>query len=200
MVWRSISTAVASTRSVHARPAAACIALMGTEITRRSAANPPGGLGAGGQTASEGAGPQRVHRSDRFRLAGVIAAPALFLSVMIVAAERGEAHRPMPSAYTYNEDVFPILRDRCGSCHVAGGVAPMSLMTFRDALLWGESIRTELVAGHMPPWTVDDATGRFRNAQALSGRELNVLLTWASGGYPMGDAERMPPPVALQQG
>ena len=39
----------------------------------------------------------------------------------------------------------------------------MSLMTAKDAVPWGESIRTELIAGHMPPWSVDAAPGRFKN-------------------------------------
>ena len=78
--------------------------------------------------------------------------------------EPGGAHKPITSPFTYNDDVFPILRDRCGRCHVSGGVAPMSLMTHAEAVPWGESIRTEVLAGHMPPGTVDEAPGRFRNA------------------------------------
>jgi hypothetical protein len=134
------------------------------------------------------------------RFARLIAPPAILLAIVVISAERGEAHKPITSPYTYNDEVFPILRDRCGRCHVTGGVAPMSLMTYKDAFPWGESIRTELVAGHMPPWNVDDAAGRFRNAQALSARELNVLLTWVTGGNPMGSAERTPPPVEPQRG
>jgi hypothetical protein len=133
-------------------------------------------------------------------LARFIAPPAILIAVIAIAAERGEAHKPITSPYTYNEEVFPILRDRCGRCHMAGGVAPMSLMTYKDAFPWGESIRTELVAGHMPPWNVDDAAGRFRNAQVLSARELNVLLTWVTGGNPMGSAESTPPAVEPQRG
>ena len=82
--------------------------------------------------------------------------------VVAVASSRGEAHKPITSPYTYNEDVFPILRDRCGRCHVAGGVAPKSLMTYKDAFPWGESIRTELMAGHMPPGGTNQPAGAFR--------------------------------------
>ena len=88
---------------------------------------------------------------------------ALVILTLVVAGGHPEAHKPITSPYTYNEDVFPIVRDRCGRCHVAGGVAPMSLMTAKDAVPWGESIRTELIAGHMPPWSVDAAPGRFKN-------------------------------------
>ena len=33
---------------------------------------------------------------------------------VVLSVERGETHKPITSKYTYNDDVFPILRDRCG--------------------------------------------------------------------------------------
>jgi hypothetical protein len=125
------------------------------------------------------------------------AAAALALVAMVVSfsVEPGSAHKPITSPYTYNDDVFPIVRDRCGKCHVSGGIAPMSLMTHAEAVPWGESIRTEVLAGHMPPGTVDEAPARFRNAPGLSPREMNLLLTWVTGGTPIGDAAKDPQPV-----
>jgi hypothetical protein len=115
---------------------------------------------------------------------------------VVLSSKHGEAHKPITSPYTFNEDVLPIVKERCGSCHYAGGVAPMSLMTHADAVPWGESIRAELMAGHMPPWRIESAPGRFRNVQGLSARELNVLLTWASGGTPPGDPDKAPAAAA----
>jgi hypothetical protein len=54
------------------------------------------------------------------------------------------------------------------------------------------------MAGHMPPWGIQSATGRFRNLQAFSAREMNVLLTWASGGTPPGKPDA-PDAAALPQ-
>ena len=84
------------------------------------------------------------------------------------AVQRGEAHKAITSKYTYNDDVFPILRERCTPCHVAGGVAPMSLMTYEEAFPWAESIRAELVAAHMPPWNADEGFGEVKRAHTLS--------------------------------
>ncbi len=129
-----------------------------------------------------------------------IGAGVAILAVAIaVAVEPGRAHKPITSPFTYNEDVFPILRDRCARCHVPEGVAPMSLMTYEDTVPWGESIRVELLAGHMPPWSVDAAPARFRNAQPLSAREMNVLLTWATGGTPFGNPDKTPQPVTYER-
>ena len=110
----------------------------------------------------------------------VVAATAMMWSM------RTEAHKPITSPFTFNDDVRPIMQERCAECHSPGGVAPMSLLTHADAVPWGESIRVELMAGHMPPWGVDSAAGRFRNLQPFTAREMNVLLTWASGGTPAG--------------
>ena len=106
---------------------------------------------------------------------------------------RAEAHKPITSPYTFTEDVLPILRDRCASCHFAGGPAPMALTTAEETVPWGESIRLELVAGRMPPWSATSNGARLRHAEGLSARELNVLLTWETGGAPNN---AQPPPAA----
>jgi hypothetical protein len=110
----------------------------------------------------------------------------------------GEAHKAITSKYTYNDDVFPILRDKCARCHVTGGVAPMSLMTYDEAFPWAESIRAELVANHMPPWNADEGFGPVRQAHTLSPRELDVILTWATGGNPRGQLDQKLPTIVLK--
>ena len=109
----------------------------------------------------------------------------------------GEAHKAITSKYTYNDDVFPILRDRCARCHVAGGVAPMSLMTYDEAFPWarvdprGARRRTTCRRG-----TREDGFGAFKKAHTLSPRELDIILTWATGGNPRGRLDQKLPPVA----
>jgi hypothetical protein len=115
-------------------------------------------------------------------------AVAVTIAMIALASTRSDAHKPVTSPYTFAEDVLPIVREKCGACHTAGGVAPMSLLTHADAVPWGESIRAELMAGHMPPWQVDGPASRFRNVRGLTARELDVLLTWTKGGTPPGKA------------
>jgi len=121
-----------------------------------------------------------------------LAPAAIVAAVMIAAQMHTEAHKPITSPFTFSDDVLPIVKARCASCHSPGGVAPMSLLTHADAVPWGESIRVELMAGHMPPWGVEVSAGRFRNVQHFSAREMNVLLTWASGGTPAGQTSQDP--------
>jgi len=96
------------------------------------------------------------------------------------------AHKPVTSKYTFAEDVYPIVKEHCGGCHVPGGIAPMSLMTYEDARPWAESIRLELTSGHMPPWFGDPGVAPLREVHKLSPRDLDVVLTWATGGTPPG--------------
>jgi hypothetical protein len=122
----------------------------------------------------------------------------LVLTGVAIAMRPASAHKAITSKYTYNDDVFPILRDRCASCHVPGGIAPMSLMTYDDAFPWAESIRAELVAAHMPPWNADEGYGEIKRAHTLSPKELDVILTWATGGNPRGSLDQKLPEITLQ--
>ena len=105
------------------------------------------------------------------------------------------AHKPITSPFTFYDDVLPITAAQCGACHAPDGIAPMSLLSHESAVPWGESMRLELVAGHMPPWAAALPSDRFRDTRRLSARELNVLLTWAAGGTPPGDMVKTVEPV-----
>jgi len=120
------------------------------------------------------------------------------LAIVALSLQHGEAHKAITSKYTYNDDVFPILKERCSQCHVAGGVAPMSLMTYEEAFPWAESIRAELVAAHMPPWNAEDGFGDLKRAHTLPSKDLDVLLTWATGGNPRGALDQKLPEVKLR--
>lgn len=98
-----------------------------------------------------------------------------------------EAHKGITSKYNYTEHVFPILRDRCGSCHFSGGPAPMSLVDYLQAVPWAESIREQLVAQKMPPWYVDPTGPAVKGGLALPTKDLDILLNWAAGGTPRAD-------------
>jgi hypothetical protein len=71
-------------------------------------------------------------------------AAALLLVIAVILAAAPHAHQAVTSKFTYNRDVFPVFDRRCSHCHVEGGVGPMSLMDYRDAFPWAESLRVEL--------------------------------------------------------
>jgi hypothetical protein len=138
-----------------------------------------------------------MHPDSRFtrRLrACLLVALASTFSVAIVA-EHSDAHNPVTSKYDYNRDVFPLLQRHCARCHSEGGSGPMSLMTYKDAVPWAESIREELSAGRMPPWPVDPTSPPVKNAHPISSRDMNTIVVWATGGTPQGNLQQALPEV-----
>jgi hypothetical protein len=128
------------------------------------------------------------------RLCVVIAMASCFFFTVV---ERTHAHKPVTSKYDYNRDVFPLLRDHCSRCHVEGGPAPMSLMTYTDAAPWAASIRDEVTAGRMPPWPVDVTSPAVKGDRSISSHDLNIITVWASGGTPQGDPDAKLPAIAF---
>jgi hypothetical protein len=119
-------------------------------------------------------------------------------AAVLVTITSVEAHKAITSKYTYNDDIFPILRDKCGSCHTDGGPAPMSLLTYNEnggAMAWAESIREMLIAEAMPPWYADPTGPAVKNTHTLTPRELDIVITWAVGGTPRGDVAKTLPVV-----
>ena len=53
---------------------------------------------------------------------------------------------PIPAKeVTFNHDVAPIFFKNCVVCHRPNDIAPMSLMTYKDAFLWARPIRGDVV-------------------------------------------------------
>jgi hypothetical protein len=123
-------------------------------------------------------------------------------AVLVTAGVRTvAAHKPVTSSYDYDRDVFPLLRDNCGSCHVEGGAAPMSLMTYKEAVPWAESIRDELTTGRMPPWPIDPRSPAVKGMHPISAHDVDAIVTWAAGGTPRdwsGDFNKQLPKVTLR--
>lgn len=132
---------------------------------------------------------------------------ALSAAVIIVGVwtPTSHAHKAITSKYNYTEHVFPILRDRCARCHYPGGPTPMSLLTYQDAMPWAESMREQLVGQKMPPWYADPTGPPVKGGHTLTTRELDILVTWATGGTPNGPignqtVPEVPPPTPWRSG
>ena len=105
-----------------------------------------------------------------------------------------------PEAPTFAEDVAPILYDNCVTCHRAGEIAPMSLITYAETRPWSRSIKNQVTTGEMPPWHADPAVGKFANARGLTEAEKDTLVRWADSGAPEGDRTKLPPVPTFSDG
>ena len=97
-----------------------------------------------------------------------------------------------PVAPTFSKDVAPILYKNCTSCHRAGEIGPMPLVSFSDARPWAKAIANRVTDGTMPPWHADPAHGQFLNDRSLSEKDRDTIVKWASGGAPEGKRGDLP--------
>jgi hypothetical protein len=101
---------------------------------------------------------------------------------------------------TYAKQVSRILQNNCQECHRPGQIAPMSLLTFEDALAWSDTIREVITEGRMPPWYADPQYGKFSNDRRLSPEDKETLLAWLDNGTPRGEDKDLPPPRSFPEG
>ena len=95
---------------------------------------------------------------------------------------------------TFSRDVAPILQRSCQNCHRPGSIAPMSLLTYKDARPWARSIQAKVVLRLMPPWHIDRNVGinRFKDDPSLSDAEIATISKWVDEGAPEGKPADMP--------
>jgi mono/diheme cytochrome c family protein len=127
---------------------------------------------------------------------------ALFWGIPL-AASLALAQAPGPGSQkplTFSHDVAPILYKHCVGCHHPGDIAPMSLLTYKDARPWAAAMRQAVVSRKMPPWLADPAIGRWSNDPRLSDAEIETIRTWVASSAPEGDPKDMPPMPLFSEG
>ena len=81
-----------------------------------------------------------------------------------------------PSApLTFNKDVLPILQKNCQNCHRPGQIAPMSLLSYKDARPWARAMKAAVVSRKMPPWFADPQYGHFNNDRSLKQNDIDTI-------------------------
>jgi hypothetical protein len=122
-----------------------------------------------------------------------LASPLLFALSLNAAT-------PTSSNLTFSHDVAPILYQHCVACHHPNDIAPMSLLTYKEARPWAAAIRQAVVSGKMPPWKADPHFGKWSNDPRLSDAEIAVIKRWVDGPKLEGDAKEMPPMPSFPDG
>jgi len=117
-----------------------------------------------------------------------------FSTVLFLAlAGAASAHDVITTKITFDREIIRIVQARCASCHREGGSA-FSLMTYNEARPWAKAMQEEVLERRMPPWGAVKGFGDFRNDQALTPEQIELVADWVEGGAPEGEPKDLPEP------
>ena len=118
--------------------------------------------------------------------APLILGGAVFV-IAVAAGVNPAAQTGAGPAPTFNKDVAAILFDNCVTCHRPNQIAPMALLSYKEARPWARAIKDKVVRGDMPPWRADAKFGTFRNDRRLTPEQIKTIVAWVDGGAPEGE-------------
>jgi hypothetical protein len=104
------------------------------------------------------------------------------------------------SDVTFSKNVAPVLYKRCVACHHKGDIAPMSLLTYKQARPWARAIREAVRLRKMPPWHADPHYGDFENDHRLSDAEIATITLWVDQGGIEGNPKELPDKPQFTEG
>jgi hypothetical protein len=122
------------------------------------------------------------------------------LAAIPLGAQAPAAPAKAPAAPTFSKDVAPIFYSNCTNCHRPGEIAPMSLLSYKEARPWARSIATRVANGTMPPWHADPAYGHFLNDRRLSDADKATVARWVAAGAPEGNPKDLPTAPTYESG
>lgn len=96
------------------------------------------------------------------------------------------------TALTYHEDIAPILRDNCNSCHDGTGIGPFDLTDFDNVSALRTVIEHVVDNDSMPPWYAADGCADYAYERKLKAGDKAALLEWLRGGMPEGEPVEQP--------
>src|SRR5438874_8871681 len=122
----------------------------------------------------------------------------LFTSMVLLLCATAEAHDIITTPVTWDREISRIFYSRCAACHREGGMA-FSLTEYNETFPWRTAIKEEVLERRMPPWGAVKGFGDFRNDQALTPEQLELITSWSQGGSPEGEAKDLPPKDKLEE-
>lgn len=122
---------------------------------------------------------------------------ALMAALTTVPTAGAQTKATTGGQVTFAKDVAPIFQRACQKCHRPDNIAPMSLLTYKDARPWARSIKEAVVLRNMPPWFIDRNVGirHFKDDPSLTDKEIATIASWVDSGAPEGNRGDMPPPL-----
>jgi hypothetical protein len=104
-------------------------------------------------------------------------------------ASKGEALEfATVDSISYANEIVPILKERCVSCHMEGGIAPFAMTNHQMVQGWSPMIREVLYTKRMPPGQIDNEyVHDFRDVAHITVEETQKLVQWIDNGAQNSD-------------
>jgi hypothetical protein len=104
-------------------------------------------------------------------------------------ASKGEALEfATVDSISYANEIVPILKERCVSCHMEGGIAPFAMTNHQMIQGWSPMIREVLYTKRMPPGQIDNEyVHDFRDVAHITVEETQKLVQWIDNGAQNSD-------------
>ena len=102
------------------------------------------------------------------------------------------AHNIGATPVTWNREISRLVYDKCATCHRPGGTA-FSMMTYVDVQPRLVEIKNAVLHRSMPPWGAIKGFGEFRNDQALTQEQIELIVDWIQNDAPRGNNRRALP-------
>jgi len=96
------------------------------------------------------------------------------------------AHQASFARISYAQQIAPIIKEKCATCHQPGGVGPMALNSYEQIKGFSPMIREVIRTHRMPPYLADETVGQFRDDDRLSPEQMKTLVHWVDAGAPRG--------------
>ncbi|PCJ27082.1 MAG: hypothetical protein COA96_03985 [SAR86 cluster bacterium] len=89
---------------------------------------------------------------------------------------------------SYANEIAPILKERCVSCHMEGGIAPFAMSSHQMVQGWSPMIRETLYTKRMPPGQIDNEfVESFHGVNHITVEETQKLVAWINNGSQNND-------------
>lgn len=108
------------------------------------------------------------------------------LGVWLVGARTMRSHVTTTNTVLFDREIVRILDAHCVGCHRTGGLAE-PLATYEETWLQRGPVLAAVLQRTMPPWAAVPGYGRFSNANGLTLRETQFLVSWVEGLGPRND-------------
>lgn len=93
------------------------------------------------------------------------------------------------ASVSYANDVAPILKERCVTCHMEGGIAPFAMSSHQMVQGWSPMMRETLYTKRMPPGQIDsEYVASFHGVNHITVEETQKLISWINAGSPNNDS------------